>query len=65
MGGTGAKSKQSELQKGWGKIANSSDARTHLRMIGSGVREIELVIDGFLKKGNGPTDGWMDGQTLL
>ena len=36
------------------------DARTHLKMIGSGVGGIELVIDGFSKKGNGPTDGWTD-----
>ena len=36
------------------------DARTHLKMIGSGVGGIELVIDGFSKKGNGPTDGRTD-----
>ena len=36
------------------------DARTHLKMIGGGVGGIELVIDGFLKKGNGPTDGRTD-----
>ena len=45
------------------------DARTHLKMIGSGVGGIELVIDGFSKKGNGRTDrrtdGRTDGQTLL
>ena len=35
------------------------DARTHLKMIGSGVGGIEFVIDGFSKKGN----GWMDGRT--
>ena len=34
----------------------SRDARTHLKMIGSGVGGIELIIDGFLKKGNGWTD---------
>ena len=34
-------------------------------MIGSGVGGIESVIDGFSKKGNGPTDGRTDGQTLL
>ena len=43
------------------------DARTHLKMIGSGVGGIELMIDGFSKKGNGPTDrrtdGRMDGRT--
>ena len=39
------------------------DARTHLKMIGSGVGGIELVIDGFLKKGNGRTDGRMDRRT--
>ena len=38
------------------------DARTHLKMIGSGVGGIELVIDGFSKKGNGPTDGPTDGR---
>ena len=32
-------------------------------MIGSGVGGIELVIDGFLKKGNGGTDGRTDGRT--
>ena len=32
------------------------DARTHLKMIGSGVGGIELMIDGFSKKGNGRTD---------
>ena len=31
------------------------DARTHLKMIGSGVGGIELMIDGFSKKGNGRT----------
>ena len=36
------------------------DARTHLKMIGSGVGGIELVIDGLSKKGNGGTDGRMD-----
>ena len=36
------------------------DARTHLKMIGGGVGGIALVIDGFLKKGNGPTDGRTD-----
>ena len=41
------------------------DARTHLKMIGSGVGGVELVIDGFLKKGDGRTDGPTDGQTLL
>ena len=39
------------------------DARTHLKMIGSGVGGIEFVIDGFSKKGNGPTDGPTDGPT--
>ena len=39
---------------------NSRDARTHLKMIGSGVGGIELVVDGFLKKGNGQTDGPTD-----
>ena len=29
-------------------------------MIGSGVAGIELMIDGFLKKGNEWTDGWID-----
>ena len=48
--------------KDMGKVLrNSRDARTHLKMIGSGVGGIELVIDGFSKKGNGGTDG----QTLL
>ena len=32
-------------------------------MIGSGAGGIELVIDGFLKKGNGWMDGWTDGGT--
>ena len=32
-------------------------------MIGSGVGGIELMIDGFLKKGNGGTDGRTDGRT--
>ena len=36
------------------------DARTHLKMIGSGVGGIELVVDGFSKKGNGRTDGRTD-----
>ena len=36
------------------------DARTHLKMIGSGVGGIELMIDGFSKKGNGGTDGRTD-----
>ena len=36
------------------------DARTHLNMIGSGVGGIDSVIDGFLKKGNGGTDGRTD-----
>ena len=44
-------------------FANSSDARTHLKMIGSGVGGIELVTDGFSKKGNGGTDGRTDGWT--
>ena len=39
------------------------DARTHLKMIGSGVEGIELVIDGFSKKGNGRTDRRTDGRT--
>ena len=43
------------------------DARTHLEMIGSGVGGIELMIDGFSKKGNGrmdrPIDGWTDRST--
>ena len=39
------------------------DARTHLKMIGSGVGGIELVIYGFSKKGNGPTDRRTDGRT--
>ena len=57
----GAESRRSDL-KIW-RDANSRDARTHLKMIGSGVGGIELVIDGFSKKGNGGTDGRMDGQT--
>ena len=61
----GAESKQSELWLYWMLSRNSRDARTHLKMIGSGVGGIELVIDGFSKKGNGPTDGRTDGQTLL
>ena len=61
VGGTGAESEQSEVWL-YGMLShNSRDARTHLKMIGSGVGGIELVIDGFSKKGNGPTDG----QTLL
>ena len=36
------------------------DARTHLEIIGSGVGGIELVMDGFSKKGNRPTDGRTD-----
>ena len=36
------------------------DARTHLKMIGSGVGGIELVIDGFSKKGNEGTDRQTD-----
>ena len=39
------------------------DARRHLKMIERGVGGIELVIDGFSKKGNGPMDGPMDGRT--
>ena len=31
-------------------LGNSRDARTHLKMIGSGVGGIELVVDGFLNK---------------
>ena len=34
-------------------------------MIGSGVGGIELMIDGFSKKGNKWTDRTTDGQTLL
>ena len=44
-------------------LRNSRDARTHLKMIGSGVGGIELMIDGFSKKGNGPTDRRTDGRT--
>ena len=48
----------------WGKFfRNSRDARTNLKMIESGAGGIELMIDGFLKKGNGGTDGRMDGRT--
>ena len=46
-------------------LANSTDARTHLKMIGSGVGGIELMIDGFSKKGNKRTDRTTGGQTLL
>ena len=59
----GAESKQSELWLHGMLSRNSRDARTHLKMIGSGVGGIELTIDGFFKKGNGRTDRRTDGRT--
>jgi len=35
---------------GWTDRPTYRDAGTHLKMIGSGVGGIELMIDGFLKK---------------
>ena len=35
----------------------------HLKLIGSGVGGIELVTDGFSKKGNGGRNGRTDGRT--
>ena len=56
-------SSQNYRYRGGKLLRNSRDVRTHLKMIGSGVGGIELVIDGFSKKGNGPTDGRMDRRT--
>ena len=61
----GAESEHSQLWLFGTLLRNSRDARTHLKMIGSGVGGIDLVIDGFLKKGNGRTDRPTDGETLL
>ena len=49
----------------WTDRLSYRDARMHLKIVGSGVERIELIIDRFLKKGNGRMDRPTDGQTLL